>query len=181
MRAEPLRDAHFSRPVDGAVAVILAQEEVIDTRHEPVWITGMGAAMDRHSVALRELHSYSACRAAASSAYAMAGIERPSAMASLVETSAGTAVSQLMVLESLGFADPGKGIELYRTARHHPVVNPSGGSLPADPVMATGLIRLAEARRELVDGPNGSSVAVVHASGGVGQQTHCVLTLEASA
>jgi acetyl-CoA C-acetyltransferase len=48
--------------------------------------------------------------------------------------------------------------------------------------MATGLVRLSEARRQLsipsdygIEAPKS---AIVHGAGGVGMQTHCVLTLE---
>ena len=61
-------------------------------------------------------------------------------------------------------------------------MNLSGGALPADPIMATGLVRLAQAAQQLatpevyaLDSPR---LAVAHGAGGVGMQTHCVLTLE---
>jgi len=48
--------------------------------------------------------------------------------------------------------------------------------------MATGLIRLAEAARQLTYpteyGLKAPSSAIVHGAGGVGMQTHCVFTLE---
>jgi acetyl-CoA C-acetyltransferase len=54
--------------------------------------------------------------------------------------------------------------------------------LPADPIMATGLVRLREAMGQLSD-PDSYAIdahasAIVHATGGVGMQTHCVMTLE---
>jgi acetyl-CoA C-acetyltransferase len=61
-------------------------------------------------------------------------------------------------------------------------VNPSGGSLPADPIMATGLVRLSEAALQLtgrVDhAPRDATSAIVHGAGGIGLQNHCVFTLE---
>jgi acetyl-CoA C-acetyltransferase len=49
--------------------------------------------------------------------------------------------------------------------------------------MATGLVRMSEAARQLsYPGEYGlaraPSAAVVHGAGGVGMQTHCVFTLE---
>jgi acetyl-CoA C-acetyltransferase len=48
--------------------------------------------------------------------------------------------------------------------------------------MATGLVRLSEAFRQLSHpgdyGIKAPTSAIVHASGGVGMQTHCVATLE---
>ena len=86
-----------------------------------------------------------------------------------------------MVLEALGLAEPGKAVQLYG-AGSGVAINPSGGALPADPIMATGLVRLAEAAEQLsgrVDrGPPEPGSAVVHGSGGLAMQNHCVFTLE---
>ena len=171
----------MSRPVDGAVAVVIATEEVARrVTPDPVWITGMGAAMDQHTFARRERGSLPACRAAAQMAYRKAGIDDP-AQLSLVETGADSAVGELMVLEALGLAEPGRAVGLYNGGTHI-AVNPSGGSLPADPVMATGLVRLSEAARQLVGrvdhAPAGATTAIVHGTGGIGMQNHCVFTLE---
>ena len=60
-------------------------------------------------------------------------------------------------------------------------VNRSGGALPADPLMATGLVRLAEAYKQLSQPHPGADAprrAVVHGTGGVAMQTNCVFTLE---
>jgi acetyl-CoA C-acetyltransferase len=177
--AAPLRPRDFSRPVDGAVAVVLAAEPVARrVTPTPVWITGIGTAMDQHNAAMRELDALPACRAAAEAAYRRAGIEPRSA--SLVETGAGTSVGELMVLEALGLAEPGHAHELYGDG-DRPAVNPSGGSLPADPIMATGLVRLSEASLQLAGhvghGPPAATSAIVHGAGGVGMQNHCVFTL----
>jgi acetyl-CoA C-acetyltransferase len=179
--AAPLHEYEMSRPVDGAVAVVLASHQVAQrVTDTAVWITGMGAAMDQHAFASRDLAALPACAAAAKSAYRRAGIDDPSSR-SLVETGAGSAVGELMVLEALGLAADGQAAELYAGASG-PAINPSGGSLPADPVMATGLVRLSEAALQLagrVDrGPRDGSSAIVHGTGGVGMQNHCVFTLE---
>jgi len=171
----------MSRPVDGAVAVVIATEQVARrVTPDPVWITGMGTAMDQHTFARRERGSLPACRAAARMAYRRAGVHDPTRV-SLVETGADSAVGELMVLEALGLADTGRAVELYNGGTHI-AVNPSGGSLPADPVMATGLVRLGEASLQLAGrvphGPDGASTAIVHGAGGIGMQNHCVFTLE---
>jgi acetyl-CoA C-acetyltransferase len=178
----PTHDETFmSRPVDGAVAVVIATEQVARrVTPNPVWITGMGTAMDQHTFARRERGALSACRAAAQMAYRNAGIDDPTQL-SLVETGADSAVGELMVLEALGLAEKGRAGSLYNGGTHI-AVNPSGGSLPADPVMATGLVRLSEASLQLAGrvahGPDGASTAIVHGAGGIGGQNHCVFTLE---
>ena len=178
--AAPLTSLMMARPVDGAVAVLLVDEEIARrVSRAPVWITGLGASMDRHSFAARKPNKLEACEVAAHRAFERAGwqgIPRPS----VAEVSGSSAASELMVLESLGLAAAGRAIDLLDDDTI--AVNLSGGALPADPVMATGLVRLSEAARQLAYpeeyGIKRHSSAVVHASGGVGMQTHCVMTLE---
>ena len=169
----------MSRPVDGAVAVLLASQDIARrSTRAPVWITGMGASMDRHAFATRRTGALEACEVAAKSALRRAG--RETASTDVAETSASSAVTELMVLESLGLAVPGRGIDLLDSGGG--AINRSGGSLPADPIMATGLVRLSEAARQLAY-PGDYELktpasAMVHGAGGVGMQSHCVFTLE---
>ena len=177
--AAPLKKLMMSRPVDGAVAVLLVSEEIARrVARTPVWFTGLGSSMDRHAFAARKAGSLEACSVAARRAYDNAGWK--SVRPSIAEVSASSAVTELMVLESLGLAAPGHGIDLLE---HTDVaINLSGGALPADPIMATGLVRLSEAMRQLstpgLYGLKTPTSAVVHGAGGVGMQTHCAMTLE---
>jgi acetyl-CoA C-acetyltransferase len=178
--ALPLKELMMARPVDGAVAVLLASEDIARRcARSPVWITGMGASSDRHSFAVRKPGTLEACREAARSALSRSGLAIEGV--SVAETSASSAASELMVLEALGLAKAGRGIQLI-DRQGNTAINLSGGSLPADPVMATGLVRLAEGARQLAFpseyGLRAPSSAIVHGSGGVGMQSHCVLTLE---
>jgi acetyl-CoA C-acetyltransferase len=178
--AAPLKSLMMARPVDGAVAILLGSE-VIARRaaRNPVWITGLGSSMDRHSFAARKAGVLEACEVAAQRAYQGAGWRGP-ATASLAEVSASSAAAELLVLESLGLAKPGRAIDLLE--QNGPAINLSGGALPADPIMATGLVRLSEATRQLAEpagyGITNPTSAIVHGAGGVGMQTHCVFTLE---
>ncbi|MBA3743578.1 MAG: 3-ketoacyl-CoA thiolase, partial [Sporichthya sp.] len=141
-----------------------------------------------HTFSARVPGELTAATAAAKRAYARAGITNPAELG-LAEVSAGSAAAELMVLEALGLAEPGKAVQLYG-AGSGIAINPSGGALPADPIMATGLVRLAEAVEQLsgrVDrseaigsaaGVGRLSTAVVHGSGGLAMQNHCVFTLE---
>lgn len=177
--ARPLTSLMMSRPADGAVAILIASEDIARrTARTPVWITGMGMSGDRHSFATRKAGALEACEAAAKSAFKRAGWSKPAA--AVAETSASSAVTELMVLESIGLAKPGKGLDLVGDDKI--AVNKSGGALPADPIMATGLVRLAEASRQLVYpaeyGLKSPTTAIAHGAGGVGMQTHCVFTLE---
>jgi len=178
--AAPLTRLMMSRPVDGAVAVLLASEEVARrATRVPAFVTGMGTAIDRHAFASRTADRLEACEIAAKAAYKRAGWSRPTP--SLAEISASSVVTELMVLESLGLASAGGGLA-YCMDCGSTAVNRSGGALPADPIMATGLVRLSEAARQLsypeFYGVEAGKTAIVHGAGGVGLQQHCVFTLE---
>ena len=56
------------------------------------------------------------------------------------------------------------------------VVNPSGGPLAANPVMAVGLARIAEASRQIAE--HGKHRAVAHATSGQCLQQNLVCVLE---
>jgi acetyl-CoA C-acetyltransferase len=182
----PLRRSDYSRPADGAVAVLITSAEVADrVTANPVWVTGMGAAIDQHFLAAREPDTLPAVTAAAQTALRMAGASS-AADFGLVEVSATSTVGELMVLEALGLAEPYKGIELYRgDATGGAEINPSGGALPADVIMATGLVRLHEAASRLAGrvgyDETAATSALVHGTGGFGMQNHCVITLEVAA
>lgn len=178
--SSPLRRADLARPVDGAVAVLLASPAVANQiTARPVWITGMGSAIDQHFIAAREPDSLPAATAALKSALRMAGTESAKEY-DLIEISATSTVGELMVTEALGLADPYQGIELYRTENES--LNPSGGALPADVIMATGLVRLHEAASRLAgrsaSDNSGATSALVHGTGGFSMQNHCVVTME---
>lgn len=178
--ASPLRRRDLARTGDGAVAVVVADADIArQTRAEPAWITGLGSAVDQHFVAARDLSSLAAAHAAARQAYERSGTSAQDI--DLFEVSANSAVGELQVLEALGLADQYRGIGLVRDeqTRH---INPSGGALPADVVMATGLIRLHEVASQLTgrsERETGTSTkGLAHGSGGLGMQNNCVMILE---
>lgn len=178
--ADPLTLLQISRPVDGAVAVLLAAEPVArKVTERPVWITGMGSAMDSQFLAERTPGRMDAAAAAGDRALRQAGITDRSSIG-LAEVSGTSAPAEAMVVEALGLAQHGRAVDAYDDGA--PVeLNPSGGALPADPVMATGLVRLHEAVERLSGrGPQGTKAtrALVHGAGGLGMQNHCVLTVE---
>ena len=177
--AAPLRQGMLARPVDGAVAIILASERVARrVARTPIWITGMGAAMDSGNFAMRE-PGLAACAGAARAAFAAAGTDAQSV--GLAEISATSSAAELITLEALGLAKAGRAIDLYRDGSKLEL-NRSGGALPAWPVFATGLVRLAEAAEQLARGAGSGSnkgKGLVHASSGLGAQSHCVFVVEA--
>lgn len=177
--AAPLTELMLARPVDGAVAVLLVGEDVARRGSaNPVFVTGMGSAMDSHAYPMRAHNRIAACENAAQMAYRKAGWAGKDA--DLVELSASSVIGELLALEALGLAGAGKGIDAALDGKAR--VNRSGGALPADPIMATGLVRLASAAKQLSQPGAYSggtpSRAVVHGAGGVAMQNNCVFTLE---
>ena len=102
----------------------------------------------------------------------------------LTPMSGSSAVGELMAIEALGLAGAGQGASVATSGKV--AINRSGGALPADPIMATGLLRLAHAARQLSTpelyglngGAGGPTKAIAHGAGGVGMQSNCVFTLE---
>ena len=167
--ATPLTQLMMARPVDGAVAVLIARDDIARrAARAPVVITGMGTSMDRHAFASRDGTKLAATEAAAAMAYKKAGWD--GGEADIAELSGASVVAEAMAIEALGL----KGGKAE--------INRSGGALPADPIMATGLLRLAHASRQLSDPElydlSGPSRAVVHGAGGIAMQNNCVFTLE---
>lgn len=178
--SSPLTAADYSRPVDGAVAIVLAVDTIAEQIvANPVWVTGHGAAMDHYFYTARAGSALPATTHALKGALAMSGKSSANDF-DIVEVSATSTIGELMVLEALGLAEPHRGIELYRS--NDARINPSGGALPADPVMATGLVRFHEALIRLA-GREGHEAgeaksALVHGTGGFAMQNHCVVAME---
>jgi acetyl-CoA C-acetyltransferase len=175
--ASPLHALAMSRPVDGAVAMLLAVESVARKLSDaPVWITGMGSSMDSQFLSERAPGELEACKTAANGALRRSGRKDVKSF-DLAEISATSSAEEAMVVEALGLAERGKAVGAYGGSVD---INPSGGALPADPIMATGLVRLHEAATRLSGRVADSTAtsALVHASGGIGMQTHSVFTLE---
>lgn len=173
MVSSPLRQLMMARPVDGAVAIILASERFAKRlSSKPVWVTGMGMSMDSNNFTMRE-PGLSACSKAANMAYARAGINSDNI--ELAELSSTSAIGELLAIEALGLGVPGRGIDVIRGSRGKHI-NASGGAIAANPIMATGLVRLAEATERIKD--TNAASALVHGSSGIGAQSHCVFVIE---
>lgn len=178
--AAPLTQLMFSRPVDGAVAILIGTEEIIRRLgRPPVYITGMGTSMDTHAFSARNAGGLDSVAKAAAMASSKAGWN--AAEADVVEVSGSSVVGELLTLEGIGIAKAGAKAGGGLDAALSDKVNRSGGALPADPVMATGLARLASAAGQLQQSRGAAAApsrAVVHGTGGVAMQTNCVFTLE---
>jgi len=185
--SDPIRLLDAKPVSDGACALILAAEDKAKKWTEsPVWIEGLGCCYDRHYPGYRDLTDPLSLREAAKRAYGMAGISDPRGNIDLVELSEYYSYQELLWSEGLGFCERGDGGRLLESGATQiggdTPINPSGGLLSGVPVNVAGLNRAVEAVTQLrgeagkrqVDG---ARTAVVHGTGGVCGQMHCVIIL----
>ncbi|MGM0346461.1 thiolase domain-containing protein [Streptomyces sp. Adlamb9] len=154
----PLRTGDCPPIGDGAAAVILAAgDRARQLCARPAWIRGLDHRIEPHSLGARDLTDSPSTRLAAERAGAF---ERPVDTAELHAPFS----SQEVVLR--------KALRLGEEV----VVNPSGGALAANPVMAAGLIRIGEAAARIHRGA--SDRALAHATSGPCLQQNLVAVLE---
>jgi len=157
--APPLRAHDLPARGDGAAAVILATAERARSLVErPVYIRGIAHRLDVHQPGMRDLATSPSTTAAGRAAGLGEG------RVELAELHGGSTAQELIVAEALGLGGT-------------TTINPSGGALTADPVMATGLIRIIEAARRVADGT--ARRALAHATNGQALQHNLVCILEA--
>ncbi|MFE4923602.1 thiolase domain-containing protein [Streptomyces sp. NPDC056661] len=154
----PLRTGDCPPVGDGAAAVVLAADDTaraLCTR--PAWIRGIDHRIEAHSLGVRELTDSPSARLAAERAGAF---ERP---VDTAELHAPFTSQEVVLRRALGLDDSVR-------------VNPSGGALAANPMMAAGLIRLGEAAARIHRGE--SDRALAHATSGPCLQQNLVAVLE---
>ena len=155
---QPLRTGDCPPIGDGAAAVILAAGDTARALcSRPAWIRGIDHRIEAHSLGVRDLTDSPSARLAAERAGAF---ERP---VDTAELHAPFTSQEVVLRRALGLGDD-------------VVVNPSGGALAANPVMATGLIRLGEAAARIHRGE--SDRALAHATSGPCLQQNLVAVLE---
>ena len=158
---EPLRMHDVPPVTDGAAAVVLAAGDTARRlAARPAWIRGMDHRIEAHSLGVRDLTDSPSTRLAAERAGLFEAAAPPPDTAELHAPF----TSQEVVLR--------KALRLGGET----VVNPSGGPLAANPVMAAGLIRIGEAAARISRGE--SRRAVAHATSGPCLQQNLVAVLE---
>ena len=186
MMVDPLRVVDLPATSDGACAVLLAAEGIArDLTDTPVFVEGMGWCVSHTFLGDRDLLAGSLPKAA-EMAYRMAGVEDPLSEIQVAEICDMSSFHELLWMEQLGFCPPGKGADLIKegaTAISGRLpVNPSGGLFGANPYVARGLIRVAEAALQ-IKGEAGSrqisdvKKALAHNVHGIGGQLHSVVIL----
>ena len=158
----PLR-RHDCPPIsDGAAAVVLAAEGLAQrVCARPAWITGIDHRIEAHGLGVRDLTVSASARLAGE----RAGVDK--APVDVAELHAPFSFQETILREALGL---GPGVR----------VNPSGGALAANVMMAAGLVRIGEAAGRITAGEAGRAVA--HATSGpcLQQNLVCVLAAEGS-
>ena len=185
MAADPIRESFMYPVSDGAVAMILANEErareITDT---PVWVTGLGNCHDSFFLGERDLAGNFALERAAQRAYAMAGIDDPATAFDVVEIADQYAHQLPQYAEGLGLCAAGRGGQwLADGGPDRQNVNRSGGMLAGNPLILGGLARAAEAVIQLRDEAGDRQVpnakrAVAHGATGPAGQLQTVVVLE---
>lgn len=155
--SSPLR-RHDCPPIsDGGAAIVLAADdrarELID---RPAWIRGIDHRIDSHNLGARDLTTAPSATLAAQKAGLNGGVQ-------LAEVHAPFSHQEAILRRSLGLGDDVS-------------VNPSGGALAANPMLAAGLIRLGEAAARISSGEVDRALA--HATGGHCLQQNLVAVLE---
>ena len=153
--ADPLTLYHCCPTTDGAAAVVLASEDVVDDYggNDRVRIAGSGAASDAVGLFQRETYtSIPASRRAAEEAYERAGIG-PDDL-DFAEVHDCFSIAEVMAYEDLGFCEPGEGGDLAESG-HTALdgslpVNTSGGlKSKGHPIGATGAGQVVETFEQL--------------------------------
>ena len=158
--SSPLRRSDCAPISDGAAAVVLAAGDAARAATaRPAWIRGIDHRVEAHYPGVRDLTtSPSTTRAAHASGVADGTIDVAEILAPFTH-------QELILRDALGLAEP-SGTK----------INPSGGALAANPMMAAGLIRIGEAATRIMNGE--ADRAVAHATSGPCLQQNLVAVLE---
>jgi len=159
--ASPLRKHDIPPISDGAAAVLIARgKRARELSDKPIWIKGIDQRVESHHPGLRDLTTSESTRLCAEK---------------LGVTGRGIDVAELCVRYSP------EEVVLRDTLKltGETVINPSGGPLCGHPVMATGLVRVVEAARQIREGR--ARTAIAHAASGPALQQNLLCVLEGEA
>jgi acetyl-CoA acetyltransferase len=155
---DPLRKHDCAPICDGAAALVLvAGDRAKKVCKRPAWIRGIDHRIEPHQLGARDLTVSVSTKLAGEKA----GVGK--AKVDVAELHAPFTHQEAIVREALGL---GAGVK----------INPSGGALCANPMMAAGLIRIGEAASRILDGS--ANRAVAHATSGACLQQNLVCVLE---
>jgi acetyl-CoA acetyltransferase len=157
----PLRKSDCPPITDGAAAVVLAAGDVARSKVErPAWIRGIDHRIEPIHLGLRDLTVSDSARIAAEKVGVADG------PVDVAELHAPFTHQELILREAIGLGDDVS-------------INPSGGALAANVMMAAGLIRIGEVATRISAGQANRGVA--HATSGPALQQNLVTVLEGDA
>ena len=158
--ANPLRRDDCAPITDGGAAIVLASpERAAELCSRPAWITGLDHRIDANALGVRDLTRAPSARLAAEAAGVGDG------EIDVAELHTCFTHHEAILRNELGLADD-------------VLVNPSGGPLAANPMMAAGMIRIGEVANRIFDGT--ATRGVAHATGGHLMQHNLVAVLDAA-
>lgn len=178
---DPIRFLESCPSSDGACAMVIANEELADkAAKQPAWIRGVAMRSEPTMYAGREEVNPQAGRDCAADVYKQAGVTNPRKDFDCAEVYVPFSWYEPMWLENLGFAPEGEGWKLTMEGATSLDEggdipwNCSGGVLSSNPIGASGMIRFAEAARQVRGDAGGHQVegaklALGHAYGGGAQ------------
>ncbi|GHD31223.1 thiolase domain-containing protein [Parahalioglobus pacificus] len=178
---DPLRFLEACPSSDGACAMVIASEDLAEKGPKPpAWIRGAAMRSEPTMFAGRDEVSPQAGRDCAADVYAQAGITDPRKELDCAEIYVPFSWYEPMWLENLGFAPEGEGWKLTMEGATSLDEggdipwNCSGGVLSSNPIGASGMIRFAEAARQVRGDAGdhqvpGAKLAMGHAYGGGAQ------------
>ena len=178
---EPLRFLESCPSSDGACALVISNEELAkQSPKKPAWIRGTAMRSEPTMYAGREEVSPRAGIDCAKDVYAHAGVTNPRKDFDCAEVYVPFSWYEPMWLENLGFAEKGEGwkmtLEGATSLDDNGDIpwNCSGGVLSSNPIGASGMIRFAEAARQVRGDAgdhqvDGAKLALGHAYGGGAQ------------
>jgi len=159
--SSPLRAHDVSPPGDAAAVIVLAAGDTARRLAErPAWVRAVDHRMDTHYPGMRDLAVSDSSRLAAERAGEMAGFGAKDVDVAELHTE--YSHQEPLLADAFGL----NGAE----------VNPSGGPLAGRPTTATGLVRIGEAARRILDGR--ADRALAHATNGPALQHNLVALLE---
>ncbi|MGB3771498.1 MAG: thiolase domain-containing protein [Rhodococcus sp. (in: high G+C Gram-positive bacteria)] len=179
---DPIRYDETCPSSDGACAMVIGDEsaaqDVLDTGRKVAWIHATAMRTEPTTFSGRDQVNPQAGRQAAAALWEAAGITSPIDEIDVMEIYVPFSWFEPMWLENLGFAEQGTGWKLTESgataADGSLPVNPSGGVLCSNPIGASGMIRFAEAARQVMGRADnhqvdGAKKALGHAYGGGSQ------------
>ncbi|BDD84396.1 acetyl-CoA acetyltransferase [Tsukamurella pulmonis] len=180
---DPIRFDETCPSSDGACAIVLGDEEAAAaseaaTGNRVGWVLATAMRTEPLAYAGREHVSPRAGQDAAAALWRDAGITDPLSQVDAAEIYVPFSWFEPMWLENLGFVPEGQGWKLTESGGTEIggelPVNPSGGVLSSNPIGASGMIRFAEAAKQVMGRAgdyqvDGARTALGHAYGGGSQ------------